>query len=286
MKRKIKVFLILCILALCIGGGVILHFQPQSLYVMSEYVGAECKSIRMKRVEIKNGQKISLDKLNKIKNVSFDQSMFLVNASHLIEEGTIPEISIYKDSGVQMNECLQNAYDKLSEAVTKETGTSLLVNSAYRSEEEQVKLFKEDPSTANAVGSSEHEMGLALDVCVPYFGGYGFLKTEAGKFVNSKCWEYGFIIRYPVFGKEETGVKYEPWHIRYVGYPHAKVIYNNQLTLEEYLESLEVGTWYQVEDYLISKQQLEDNSFVLPQEYSEVVISPDNMGAYIVTVKE
>jgi D-alanyl-D-alanine carboxypeptidase len=31
-----------------------------------------------------------------------------------------------------------------------------------------------------------------------------------------------------------TGYQYEPWHLRYVGKEKASVIYENDLTLEEY----------------------------------------------------
>lgn len=120
---------------------------------------------------------------------------------------------------------------------------------------------------------------------VPYYASYGFLKTEAGRFVNSECSEYGFIIRYPSYGKSKTGVKFEPWHIRYVGEPHAKVIYNNHMTLEEYIASLEIGIWYEAQGYLISRQTLSgDGTLALPSGYARAVISPDNTGYYIITV--
>lgn len=103
--------------------------------------------------------------------------------------------------------------------------------------------------------------------------------------MNSNCWKYGFIIRYPSFGKDETGVKFEPWHIRYVGEPHAKIIYNNHLTLEEYIHSLENGVWYEVDNYLISRQEVNENGMIsLPDNYSNLVISPDNTGSYIITI--
>ena len=35
-----------------------------------------------------------------------------------------------------------------------------------------------------------------------------------------------------------TGVKYEPWHFRYVGVEAAEYMYENGLCLEEYVELL------------------------------------------------
>lgn len=286
MKKKIKACLLICIVGFLLSSMAILHFQPQIGYVLSEYVGMDCETIKLKSVQLEKWNKIELDRLEKDVRVSFDQSLFLVNGENPLEEDISPEIEVYNGTGIQMNRCLLAAFEQLSDASMEVSVHQLVINSAYRTREEQRKLYEEDPTTANEVGCSEHEMGLALDLCVPFYGGYGFLKTEAGQFVNSHCWEYGFIIRYPVYGKKETNMKYEPWHIRYVGKPHAKIIYNNQLTLEEYLDMLEEGQWYQVEDYLISKQKLtSEEQLILPFEYSEAVISPDNMGDCIVTVK-
>ena len=63
-----------------------------------------------------------------------------------------------------------------------------------------------------------------------------------GKWVKDNCWKYGFILRY-IDGDlqtpgEHTGYIYEAWHIRYVGMEAAKIIYDNNYTLEEYLEEI------------------------------------------------
>ena len=50
------------------------------------------------------------------------------------------------------------------------------------------------------------------------------------------CWEYGFILRYPVGTTERTGIIYEPWHYRYVGREVALLIRDSGLCFEEYLE--------------------------------------------------
>ena len=47
--------------------------------------------------------------------------------------------------------------------------------------------------------------------------------------------DFGFILRYPEGKEHITGYPYEPWHIRYVGKFVAKIIYEKNYTLEEYL---------------------------------------------------
>ena len=61
------------------------------------------------------------------------------------------------------------------------------------------------------------------------------------------------IIRYPEGKEDVTGIGFEPWHIRYVGIPHAKIMYRNNWTLEEYYENLEVGDFYAL--HLLPDQQ-------------------------------
>lgn len=46
--------------------------------------------------------------------------------------------------------------------------------------------------------------------------------------------KYGFILRYPKGKEHITGFKYEPWHYRYIGKEIATIIYNKNITLEEY----------------------------------------------------
>ena len=52
--------------------------------------------------------------------------------------------------------------------------------------------------------------------------------------MQRNSYKYGFILRYPKGKEKITGFKYEPWHFRYVGTKVAKIIYENNLTLEEY----------------------------------------------------
>lgn len=285
MKKKTKWIVLFCVIVLVIGGVVVFHSNPHYVYILGESIGVNCDKIDMNTIVPNNVKQFTLDKLKTDDRAKFEQSAMLINTEYLLQEDYVPSLSEYKDTDVQINDCLQEAYEKLSLAVKEETGSKLYVSSAYRTEDEQKELYKEDSSNANVPGASEHQTGLALDVYVKHYAGFGFIKTDAGQFVNSKCWEYGFIIRYPSFGKGETGMKFEPWHIRYVGEPHAKIIYNNHLTLEEYIQSLEDGVWYEVDGYLISRQKTgENDTLSLPDGFSNAVISPDNTGSYIVTV--
>ena len=65
-----------------------------------------------------------------------------------------------------------------------------------------------------------------------------FENTAAFRWLQEHCAEYGFILRFPKDKEAITGVTYEPWHYRYVGVEHAKIIMENHLCLEEYLQQI------------------------------------------------
>ncbi len=136
-------------------------------------------------------------------------------------------------------------------------GVTLLVCSAYRTHASQTANFENQiKSYASAKysfadaytytsryiaipGTSEHQTGLAVDFITP---GYmylddGFEYTDAYKWLSENSYKYGFILRYPSEKAAETGINYEPWHFRFIGFENAEDIYNSGLCLEEYMSA-------------------------------------------------
>ena len=267
-----------------IAAAIAVNFHH--LYVWSQNEGLFLAPIALEPIAPEQLEDHALDVLMADSRITFDQSLMLINTQYMLGEDFEPSISEYKDTTVYMNDCMLDAYAALSSAVKQKTGNKLYVSSDFRTSNEQQALYDADPLTATLPGASEHQTGLALDVYVAYYSGDAFIKSPSGRFVNSNSWKYGFIIRYPSHGENTTGIRYEPWHIRYVGHPHADIIYNNHITLEEYVLSLEIGTWYDADGYLISRQRLsEGGTLTLPRDFDGCVISPDNTGCYIVTVE-
>ena len=87
-------------------------------------------------------------------------------------------------------------------------------------------------------GTSEHQAGLCCDMHNLPSALDAFAKEEVFLWLKDNAWKFGFILRYPEGKQPITGVKFEPWHYRYVGRYHAKAIYDSGLCLEEYLEKL------------------------------------------------
>ena len=268
-----------------------IHFGSDKLFLFFEEKGWYRESVDLSPVtdgeKAERFQEWTVSRLNATGRFSRDQSLFLINTEHLLNEGHEIYPVEYKDTDVYMNECAVDAFAALSGAVRERFGKKLYVSSDFRTSSEQELLYLEDPDTATAPGASEHQAGLALDVYVAGYAGEAFIKTQAGRFVNRECWKYGFIIRYPFYGEKITGIRYEPWHIRYVGAPHAEIIYGNGLTLEEYIESLEIDVWYETEEYYICRTLLPaEGGFLFPAEFESCVFSVDNTGYGILTVKK
>ena len=135
-------------------------------------------------------------------------------------------------------------------------GVNLYVCSAYRSYKRQTSNFENrlreyaNSKTAFATayrytagyiavpGSSEHQTGLAVDFITD---GYmtlddGFENTDAYKWLSKNAYKYGFILRYPSDKSDKTGIFYEPWHFRFIGFEKSRDITESGLCLEEYME--------------------------------------------------
>ncbi|MBR1780099.1 MAG: D-alanyl-D-alanine carboxypeptidase family protein, partial [Oscillospiraceae bacterium] len=225
-----------------------------------------------------------LDVLRANPRVTEDESLLLIDQSNPIPEGARFDIGAYRDTGVEMNTCVMEPYASLAAEVETRFGHKLYIRSAYRTAEEQEEQVEADERVAAAVGESEDQAGLALDVYVAGYAGEGFLKSEAGRYVNKNCWRDGFIIRYPYYGVRETGIGYEPWHLRYVGKPHAEIIEGNTLTLEGYFDWYTPGEWYQYGEYYVSHQGGGD-TLTVPARFEALTLSPDNQGGWWLTVR-
>ena len=82
-------------------------------------------------------------------------------------------------------------------------------------------------------GTSEHQTGLAVDINT---ASSAFESQPAYAWLKEHAQEYGFILRYPENKTDITGIKYEPWHWRFVGINAAKEMNRLGVTLEEYVE--------------------------------------------------
>lgn len=142
---------------------------------------------------------------------------------------------------------LQKMFDDM-----RADGVYPIVASGYRTQKEQQQIYdkkmaeytkkgyskekakKETEKWVAVPGTSEHQLGLGVDINADGVHSYGY---EVYNWLAENAHLYGFIHRYPEDKVKITGISNEPWHYRYVGVKAAGEIYKQGVCLEEYLES-------------------------------------------------
>lgn len=222
-------------------------------------------------------------------------SLILVNQDHGYQEDPAaamvpvteehPEILLHRSAAVLLNQLMEelNGWD------------SMVPVSGWRSLAEQQKIWdssleenglKFTQTYVAYPGHSEHQTGLAIDLGLkqehidfirpdfPYKGICQRFREMAAT--------YGFVERYPQAKASVTKIGHEPWHFRYVGVPHAQIMVQRGLVLEEYIN--ETRQFRHGEHPLLvqsEKQELEV-SFV-PAEQGQTALSVDDTAAYVIS---
>ncbi len=143
--------------------------------------------------------------------------------------------------------------------------------SGYRSFSQQVEIYRSSLLEHGAdftgkyvakPGCSEHQTGLAIDLAQKAadidFLCPDFPDTGICERFRSAASRYGFVQRYTQDKEDITGIACEPWHFRYVGYPHSEIMVQMGFCLEEYI------------DYL--HQFSQGNPFVLQQHGRQIAV--------------
>lgn len=191
-----------------------------------------------------------------------DEYLILVNLDNRLDETYIPDdltdlIHTRNDrEAQQMRLAAAKSLEAFLKAAYANGHSDVTVTSAYRSYAYQSSLFNTrlqqnkitygealaEEKTAEFTaypGSSEHQSGLCCDMHNLPSAMQSFASQEAYTWLYEHAADFGFILRYPKSKEEITGIKFEPWHFRFVGRYHAQRIMESGLCLEEYLANLE-----------------------------------------------
>jgi len=148
-----------------------------------------------------------------------------------------------------LKESIIGPLDKMmTDYLSEKRYNSVAIISGWRSLDAQqralnqaIALFGQDEAHRRVAlpGHSEHHTGLAFDFGI-YSGGTQSTFTGTGitSWFSQNSYRYGFILRYPENKTRITRTIHEPWHFRYVGLPHSYIIFQNNWSLEEYIELL------------------------------------------------
>ncbi len=188
---------------------------------------------------------------------AIDPLTVLVNKEEPLPWDYIPPLvplEVPHKPGVSTQQMVPDAAEALTRlfAAAESDGISLGVVSGYRSYGTQKsiharKVAQKGRATAELTsappGKSEHQLGLAVDVSsasINYRLNAIFADTAEGQWLEAHCAEFGFIIRYRAEWQKITGYKAEPWHIRYVGPEHARLITSLHVPYEIYMGYLKL----------------------------------------------
>lgn len=247
-------------------------------------------------------QKESIRDSDSLKVVTQDQvyqgDLLLVNKQYPVHEDSVKSdiVTLFDqkdlvqgygllDTSIRLSESVAHKFNKMIKAAEKDGVNHFLISSGYRDFDEQEQLYEEKGSDyALPAQYSEHNLGLSLDIGSSQSE---MSKAPEGKWLEKNAWKYGFILRYPKDKTEITGIKYEPWHFRYVGLPHSAIIHEKGIVLEQYLDLLkensEISTVVDGKTYTVSYYPVSGyTSIKIPKE-GQYKTSGDNMDGVIVT---
>ena len=190
-----------------------------------------------------------------------------------------------------LNEAALSAVIRLFDEARDNNIGTLYVGSGYRDYEEQNRLYEEawDKSYVQPPNHSEHHTGLAADIYALGVNTYEMASSKEGRWLADNAWRCGLILRYAEGKSDITQIAYEPWHFRYVGQPHARYMFQNNMCLEEYIRFLADSGGYRTEydgkSYTILYARPENGLISIP-EGLECTVSGDNTGGYVITARE
>jgi len=203
------------------------------------------------------------------------------------------------DDGLLLSSTIVGMLNIMMDSYFRETDRSnVTVTSAFRDYDRQQEILDEYIAQygrtealrwAALPGHSEHHAGLALD-----FGVYssGAMRTFTGTGVTEwfphNAHTFGFILRYPNNKSDITKTAYEPWHYRYVGFPHSFAMYENNFCLEEYIDfvrdfTLEAPFEFSFEGYAFLIYFTKNTEIRIPIGYHHL-ISGNNIDGFVVTI--
>lgn len=167
-----------------------------------------------------------LSKLDEKNNINVIKGVVFVNENNPLPKDFNPGLDITS----------KNALDTMINNMTRE-GLSLKVISDYRKAETEEKLYDQAHVDADKAYTSEHQTGTAFDFFTENTKySNKFKDTDEYKWLQENSYKYGFIERYPKDKENITNKSERSWHFRYVGVENAKYMYENNLSLEEFLK--------------------------------------------------
>lgn len=225
------------------------------------------------------------------------------------------------NTNIKLTPIALDAFNAMTEAFYNETGSDdMMIVSGYRNVQSQRDIYNDRVASQGeelaalyvaTPGYSEHHTGLAMDLSFYTDSGasVSIEEYEYGSWIDEHCAEYGYVLRYPSDKVDITKIGYEFWHYRYVGKPHAQIMTDMHLCLEEYIDYIKQYTtdtkllWIQPSGlltevsvsalpsegvllYYVPADKGDTTEVLLPRgnTFNDTTISGNNVDGFIVTV--
>ncbi|WP_417621742.1 M15 family metallopeptidase [Paenibacillus sp. GCM10023252] len=298
----VRMWGMMMIIVLMIGYGAAQEHRSQSelKLVVHQKAGQQVQAKEQTHVQDQVQGKPSVMITLTAKHV-YQGNLLLVNKDHPVRsEGVKSDVVTLAhheelvrgygllDASIQASRSVMRPFLGMMAAADRDGVRHYQLNSGYRDAAKQDELYQlMGKDYALPAGYSEHNLGLSLDIGSTQ---EEMSRAPEGKWLKKHAWSYGFILRYPEDKTDITGIRYEPWHFRYVGLPHSVIMREKNLTLEEYLDYLRdnpaltatiKGAVYRVMYYPVREDRKVQVPLGADEQYE---LSGNNMDGVIVTV--
>ena len=252
-KRKILFFF--CLFFIIIMSMMLIFSKINSLLNTESPLSVKGQTIDLRNENLSDIQENSTVTTTQ-KSSDLPWYLTLVNADNPVDDDYQITLTRLRNKQSIDSRCYPELQAMMDDC--RAAGLSPIICSSYRTYEKQQELFEQQvqefinqgygkldaqKKASGAVarpGTSEHELGLAVDIVDESNQRLNQYQenTAVQRWLMQNSWHYGFILRYPSDKTDITGIQYEPWHYRFVGKEAAKEIYENNWTLEEYLNQI------------------------------------------------
>jgi len=267
---------------------------------------------QMTQEDISRGSLVLVDKENRYNLKETDLDLVLVNNAKTVPFQIRPGYA----NITKLCSTVIAPLDLMMQAYIDEAGeNTAYIFIGYRDEADQQKtlddftamLGREAALQRVALpGHSEHHAGLAMDLGALVDGVHHTFDYRESNYHAPTKWfalnsyRFGFVLSFPEDRAVEGESIYEPWHYRYVGYPHSQIMFENDWSLKEYLDEIRRHTlnrpftfeYDNVKYEIFYTNDMEvkvfneiDSLTGLPLQ-NEYDISGNNIDGFIVTIKK
>ncbi|MBP3964573.1 D-alanyl-D-alanine carboxypeptidase family protein [Paenibacillus lignilyticus] len=231
--------------------------MEQQVYQAEHYIDGHSKAnvVQAAYSEIHQGHLVLINREHPIRQE--------VSTDRLLPLSSFPAIHTLSENMLLDRTCLRHLADLLEAC---EGINDIIAVSGYRTRMEQEQIYESSLAENGAAytacyvalpNKSEHQSGLAIDVGKRNidvdFIAPAFPDSDVYLTFKQLAAGYGFVQRYKEGKEAITHISCEPWHFRYVGYPHAAIMDRNDWCLEEYIDQLRSHPYE--EDHLVFEDE-------------------------------